>query len=88
MEKLLNDEEYDDFTNSENYTIVNKIKNDHILKNDERPLNDNEHDCYFMNNSKYNVIAVTKLKVSLAKRLSNDRYWFCLNGFCNFHKKT
>ena len=48
-------------------------------------LNDGEYNYCFMNNSKYNYIAVTKPNALLATFLSkHDRDRFCLNCFGNF----
>ena len=34
---------------TQNHVLINKIKNDYILKNAKKPLNDKEYDYFFMN---------------------------------------
>ena len=89
MEKLLNDEEYDHFTVSENQALINRSKNNYIEENPKKWLNDKEYDCCSMNNSKHHYTAITKPNVLLAKFLSNhDGEGFCLNCFCNFQTEN
>ena len=40
IKTLLNDEEYYDFTISENQALINRIKNDYLEVNTKNPLND------------------------------------------------
>lgn len=86
LEKSLNDKEHGDFTINKNHALINKIENDYIEKNAEKPLNSNSCGCHFINNSKYHCITITEANVSLTKILSNHgRDIFCLSYFCNIN---
>ena len=80
-----NNKKYVDFTDSENYVLINEIRNNYIKKNTEKPLNDEKYDYFFKKYNKYHYIAVAKPNALLAKFLSNygkDRFF--VNCFCNF----
>ena len=81
----LNNEECDDFSNHENYFVINEIKNVYIKKDAKKSSNDYEYDYYCMNNNEYPYIAVKKANTLLEKYSSNhDGDRFFLNFFCIF----